>query len=253
MVRNLAAQAEAIWPQEQRLFDRYHFPLGATCSTPVAAPAKFGAARADVATRACTGHRHHRQHLAIASAEARLWATACASRIEASSISGCLTAIRSRRMPAVLQAIPHADRAIAELVRVTRRGGWLHLIPEDYLMIISSGGHSIRTISGARARVDSEAQRAPTCASARTPTASCAGSGSRTSSRLRRRRSAARATRDLRRNLEGVARRIRRRGVTHTSISRERFLAHFEDMIATLDDPDGYGVWHVPVIAGQVP
>src|SRR4029077_14446751 len=35
----------------------------------------------------------------------------------------------------VLQAIPHADRAVAELVRVARRGGWIHLIAEDYLMI----------------------------------------------------------------------------------------------------------------------
>ena len=26
MLRNLAAQAEAIWPQEQRLFDRYQLP-----------------------------------------------------------------------------------------------------------------------------------------------------------------------------------------------------------------------------------
>ncbi len=40
---------------------------------------------------------------------------------------------------------------------------------------------------------------------------------------------------------------------THTRISRETFLAHFEDMIATIRDPDGYGVWHVPVIAAQVP
>src|SRR5262245_66186436 len=38
----------------------------------------------------------------------------------------------------------------------------------------------------------------------------------------------------------------------HTSVTREQFLAHFADMIATLDDPDGYGVWHVPVIAGRV-
>ena len=29
MVRNLAAQAEAIWPQESRLFDRYQLPAGA--------------------------------------------------------------------------------------------------------------------------------------------------------------------------------------------------------------------------------
>ena len=26
----------------------------------------------------------------------------------------------------------------------------------------------------------------------------------------------------------------------------------WQDMIATIEDPDGYGVWHVPVIAAQV-
>jgi ubiquinone/menaquinone biosynthesis C-methylase UbiE len=35
----------------------------------------------------------------------------------------------------VLQSIPHADRAIAELVRVTRPGGTVHLVAEDYAMI----------------------------------------------------------------------------------------------------------------------
>lgn len=39
---------------------------------------------------------------------------------------------------------------------------------------------------------------------------------------------------------------------SHTPVSREMFIAHFEDMIATLEDPAGYGVWHVPVIAAQV-
>jgi hypothetical protein len=39
---------------------------------------------------------------------------------------------------------------------------------------------------------------------------------------------------------------------THTSITREMFVAHFDDMIATLEDPDGYGVWHVPVVAAEV-
>jgi hypothetical protein len=30
-------------------------------------------------------------------------------------------------------------------------------------------------------------------------------------------------------------------------------VAYFDDMIATLDDPNGYGVWHVPVVAARVP
>src|SRR5262249_47033690 len=35
----------------------------------------------------------------------------------------------------VVHSIPHPDRVYAELVRVTRRGGRLHLIPEDYRML----------------------------------------------------------------------------------------------------------------------
>jgi SAM-dependent methyltransferase len=35
----------------------------------------------------------------------------------------------------VLHSIPHADRVIGELARVTKRGGRLHLIPEDYDML----------------------------------------------------------------------------------------------------------------------
>jgi hypothetical protein len=29
--------------------------------------------------------------------------------------------------------------------------------------------------------------------------------------------------------------------------------AHFDAMLATLRDPDGYGVWFVPVVAGRAP
>ena len=39
----------------------------------------------------------------------------------------------------------------------------------------------------------------------------------------------------------------------NTSIARDEFLAQFDDMIATIHDPSGYGVWHVPVVAGRVP
>jgi hypothetical protein len=38
----------------------------------------------------------------------------------------------------------------------------------------------------------------------------------------------------------------------HTPVTREQFLAHFNDMLATIGDPEGYGVWFVPIIAAQV-
>jgi len=39
----------------------------------------------------------------------------------------------------------------------------------------------------------------------------------------------------------------------HTSLTRDAFLEHFNDMIATIQDPSGYGVWHVPVVAARIP
>ena len=39
----------------------------------------------------------------------------------------------------------------------------------------------------------------------------------------------------------------------HTPIGRAEFLAHFEDMLATIRDPQGYGVWMSPIVAGRVP
>jgi hypothetical protein len=39
----------------------------------------------------------------------------------------------------------------------------------------------------------------------------------------------------------------------NTRISRDMFVAHFDGMIETLNDPDGYGGWHVPVVAARVP
>ena len=38
----------------------------------------------------------------------------------------------------------------------------------------------------------------------------------------------------------------------HASITRERFIAYFDDMIATIQDPAYYAVWQVPVVAGRV-
>jgi ubiquinone/menaquinone biosynthesis C-methylase UbiE len=43
----------------------------------------------------------------------------------------------------MLQAVPHADRVIAEMIRVTRPGGCLHLIVEDYDMIHASGATDV--------------------------------------------------------------------------------------------------------------
>ena len=60
------------------------------------------------------------------------------------------------------------------------------------------------------------------------------------------RRSAARVC-DLKATMTATARRFR------TYANHPRVHAHFEDQLATLDDPDRYAVWHVPVVAARIP
>ena len=255
MVRNLAAQAEAIWPQESPLFDRYVLPetaeiLDAGCGTGEITSRlamRFPSARVlgvdiidahlDLARRrtAALGARVRFEHRSI---------------FELGLPDRCFDLVVNRH---VLQSIPHAERAIAELVRVIKPGGWLHLIPEDYQMIHFE-----------QRRLDPDAfwSVGPPQFGAATGTDMRIG---RHSYRILRQLGLSEITVDyvvvdpLRVPRETFAAiwRAWRDGYAdaineHTSISRETFMAHFDDMLATLADPDGYGVWHVPVIAGQV-
>ncbi|MBV8097879.1 MAG: methyltransferase domain-containing protein [Verrucomicrobia bacterium] len=43
----------------------------------------------------------------------------------------------------VIHSIPHPEKVIGELVRVTRSGGYLHLIAEDYGMLHFQRGTSL--------------------------------------------------------------------------------------------------------------
>ena len=137
MVRNLDAQARAIWPQEVELIKRYglggHIKiLDAGCGT------GEGASRlAELFDQATVlGVDIVDPHLELA----RMRHARFGSRLrfehqtvfdlDAADGSFDLTVCRH-----VLHSIPHPGRVIAELVRVTRPGGRLHLIPEDYGML----------------------------------------------------------------------------------------------------------------------
>jgi SAM-dependent methyltransferase len=137
MVRNLDAQARAIWPQEKQLIRRYELPqspriLDAGCGT------GEGARRfAEYFPGAnVLGVDIIDAHLELARARS----TALAPRLsfEHRSIfdlelpKGTFDLVVCRH---VLQSIPQPEKVLAELVRVTRPGGLLHLIPEDYGMI----------------------------------------------------------------------------------------------------------------------
>jgi SAM-dependent methyltransferase len=256
MVRNLAAQAEAIWPQESPLFARYRLPdnsqvLDAGCGT------------GEISRRIAAMMPHARvlgvdiidAHLDLA--RSRSAELGDRVRFEHRSIFELGLPDRTFDLVVcrhVLQAIPHADRAIGELVRVVRRGGWLHLIVEDYLMINfeprrldpddfwNEGPRRFGDALGTDLRI-----------------------GRRTYGILRR-LGLSEITVDyvvvdpLRVPRETFAAILAawRDGYAdtvsaNTGVSRDLVVAHFDDMIETLKDADGYGVWHVPVVAARVP
>ncbi|HKE37071.1 MAG TPA: class I SAM-dependent methyltransferase, partial [Candidatus Baltobacteraceae bacterium] len=137
MVRNLRAQAEAIWPQELHLVGRYDLPedvriLDAGCGT------------GEISSRLCelfargtvTGVDIVDEHLALA--RERYANLASRLTFEHQSIFELTFADDAFDLTAcrhVLHSIPHANQVLAELKRVTRAGGYLHLIPEDYGML----------------------------------------------------------------------------------------------------------------------
>lgn len=142
MVRNLAAQAEAIWPQELPLLRRYALPaepriLDAGCGTGEAtrrlAEAFPGATILGVDVLDAHLDRA-REKTARFGPRVRFENR---SIFELGLPAGAFDLVVCRH---VLQAIPHAERAIGELVRVTRPGGTIHLIPEDYGMLFFPRG-----------------------------------------------------------------------------------------------------------------
>jgi SAM-dependent methyltransferase len=256
MVRTLAAQAEAIWPQERPLFDRYNLPdaaqvLDAGCGT-----GEISLRLAETFPRArLLGVDIIDAHLDLA----RTRSSALGERVRFEHRS-----IFELGLPAatfdlvvcrhVLQAIPHAELAVAELLRVARPGGWIHLIAEDYLMINfeprrldpddlwTAGPRRLGEAQGTDLRIGRNAYRIlrrlrvaditidyVVVDPLRVPRATFAAIWA--------------AWRD------GYADAV----AEHTPVSRELFLAHFNDMIATIEDESGYGVWHVPVVAARVP
>lgn len=137
MVRNLDAQARAIWPQEVELIRRYRLGpdiriLDAGCGTGEISSRlaeMFPLARVlgvDILDHRVALAREHYARLSP-----RLsFEHQSVFELPAEDDTFDLTVCRH-----VLHSVPHPDRVVAELKRVTRSGGWLHLVPEDYGML----------------------------------------------------------------------------------------------------------------------
>lgn len=255
MVRNLDAQARAIWPQEAPLFRRYALPddadiLDAGCGT-----GEITSRLARLFPKArVLGVDIIDAHLDLA--RARYAALAPRVEFEHQSVyaldckdaSFDLTTCRH-----VLHAIPHAERVVAELARVTRPGGHLHLIPEDYGMLHFQ-----------RAALDPGEfwHEAPAAFGAATETDLFIG---RNIIGLLTRMNFEEITADY-----VVVDTLRSRDVFATILeawrdgyvdsigeltrfSSESAAGYFDQMITNVRDPHGYAVWMVPVVSARIP
>jgi SAM-dependent methyltransferase len=255
MVRNLGAQARAIWPQEAPLLRRYALPaepriLDAGCGTGEAA-----SRLAELFTKArVLGVDIIDAHLELArSRYAKLaprlsFEHQSVFELDAADGSFDLTVCRH-----VIQSIPHPNRVLAELKRVTRLGGYLHVIAEDYGMLhFQRGALEPRDFWHV----------APTSFEAATGTDLFIGRnvfGIFAALNLEDIAvdyivvDTVRVPRDIFASIieawrDGYVDPIGEL----TPISRESARAYFEQMIANIRDPLGYAVWMVPVWSARV-
>ena len=137
MARNLAHQAEAIWPQEQRLFDRYAL-------TGALRILDLGCGTGEI-TRRLAARYPQAELLGIDILESNLvlarrdsadigerihYAQGDAFALEIENASIDLVVCRH-----MSQSVPDFPLVLTEITRVLKPGGWLHLLSEDYGML----------------------------------------------------------------------------------------------------------------------
>jgi ubiquinone/menaquinone biosynthesis C-methylase UbiE len=135
MLRTLAHQAAAIWPQEQALFDRYALPADARILD-------LGCGSGEI-TRRLAARYPRASLLGIDILEVNLEAARRAgadARVRYAQGDAFALASPAADFDLVVcrhlsQAVPDFPRVLAEIDRVLRPGGWLHLLSEDYGMI----------------------------------------------------------------------------------------------------------------------
>lgn len=256
MVRNLEAQARAIWPQERPLIERYELPtharvLDAGCGT--------GEASSRIAELLPQAHVLGVDIIDAHLALARRRHASLASRLtfehqDVYALASPDTAFDLVICRHVLHSIPDPRRVLAKLVRVTKPGGRLHLIPEDYGML-----HFQSAEPDPRAFWND----APAEFGGSTKTDNYVGRNAYTLLADLRLEDVSidyvvvdtlRVPREVFAGIIGAWRDGYVNAIAaRTRFSREVVRGTFDRMVENILDPQRYAVWFVPVVAAPVP
>ena len=255
MIRTLAAQIDAIWPQEKSLLNFYRLPRNARVLDVGSGTGEFSARVADAFPEArVTG-----VELLPESVEfAREKHAAFAPRLQfevgdafaLQQLDNAFDLVANRHM---VQSVPHVDRILAELVRVTKPGGHVHVLAEDYTMLHMMSGPLDPDVLW---------RKGPVEFSERTGTDSRIG---------RRAWTLLRAAGLIEVRVDYVivdTLRVPRRVFADIMTAwRDGYVdalatpewpsavvrQHFNEIISSISNPDHYAVWFVPIVSGMKP
>jgi SAM-dependent methyltransferase len=255
MLRTLAAQIDAIWPQEKKLIDFYRLPRNARVLDVGAGSGEFSARVA----HAFPGAHVLGVELLPASVEhARRQHAALAPRVKfeagdafrLTQPDNTFDLVANRHM---VQSVPHVEQILAELVRVTKPGGHVHVLAEDYTMLHMMSGPLDPDVLW---------RKGPVEFSERTGTDSRIGRRAWTLMR-------AAGLKEVRVDYvivdtQRVPRRVFADIITAWRDGYVDALAtpdwpaaivrqHFNEIIGSILNPEHYAVWHVPIVSGVKP
>lgn len=255
MVRNLAAQIAAIWPQEEPIVRRHRLPeapaiLDVGCGT-----GEFTAKVAAAYPRATiVGVDIIESHLALARRRCAPYGErvtfAAGDAYALAFAPASFDLVVNRHM---LQAVPEPERILAELVRVARPGGALHVLAEDYDMIhaaptridVTRFWHDGPRAFGAATGTDLHIGRSIHAHLRRLPLADVRVDHVVVDTQRVARATIAAIFTAWRDGYAAAA-----AEVLGWSVAEVR--DHFDATIECVTDPDGYAVWFVPVWTARV-
>lgn len=255
MLRNLAAQAAAIWPQERPLFERYAVPEGAAILDLACGPGELSERLLELVPGSrLLGVDLDAAHLERARQRCARFGDRAVFRVADAVELALDDQFDLSVCRHLLQAVPRPEQVLANLVRVTKPGGRLHVVAEDYAMM-----HFHPTAHD----MDEFWRRGPWRYAEATGTDLRSGRTIYTRMRALGLREVRvdYVTIDTVRVDRGIFASIWeawRDGYTdaiaaHSELSRDEVERSFTEMIDCIRNPDGYAVWQLPVITGVVP